>query len=182
MFIGYQDEKIKFYVEEITNREFYPNVNWVETNAKYVLDNDEYVLYDDKQKEKELIQAKENKKAEALLKANEYINNGEALFEFEQSKHIEATDGNIGKFTAYLIGFEKGLYETVRWNTKEDKNVELNVEQVAFILQGLANVQSDVWTWKYPYYLEQIELAQTIEEVENIVIDYDVEVENGIEL
>ena len=119
--------------------------------------------------------AKENKKTEALSKlsnANEYINNGEALFEFEENKHIEATDGNIGKFTAYLIGFEKEIYETVRWNTKEDENVELNAEQVAYILQGLANVQSDVWTWKYPVLLKSIEIAKTIEEVEAIIIDY----------
>mgnify|MGYP003289785778 CR=1 FL=1 len=119
-----------------------------------------------------LEQAKESKKAEALSKANEYINNGEALFEFEENKHIEATDGNIGKFTAYLIGFEKEIYETVRWNTKEDENVELNAEQVAYILQGLANVQSYVWTWKYPVFLKSIEFAKTVEEVEKIKIDY----------
>lgn len=128
-----------------------------------------------------LTQAKEQKTQEAKDKAYDFLANGNALFEFEEGKHIEATDGNIAKFTAYLIGFEKGLYEVVKWNTKEDENVELNFEQVAFILQGLANVQSDVWTFKYPYFLKQIELAQTVEEVENIIIDYEIEVAKGEE-
>lgn len=126
--------------------------------------------------DEKLIEAKEQKTQETKDKAYDFLANGNALFEFEKGKHIEATDGNIAKFTAYLIGFEKGLYEVVRWNTKEDENVELNIEQVAFILQGLANVQSDVWTWKYPYYLDKIEQAQTLEEVKNIVIDYEIEV------
>ena len=44
MYIGYQEEKIKFYVQEIKNPEFYPDVIWEETEDEYIL-NDEMTEY-----------------------------------------------------------------------------------------------------------------------------------------
>lgn len=122
-----------------------------------------------------LRQAKERKYNEAVLKANEYIQSGEALYEFETGKHIEATDGNIGKFTAYALAYVTGQLQptdTVVWNTKEDETVQLTQLQVSNILVGLGQVQAVVWTVKYPAYINAINEATTIEEVENIIIDY----------
>lgn len=122
-----------------------------------------------------LRQAKERKYNEAVLKANEYIQSGEALYEFETGKHIEATDGNIGKFTAYALAYVTGQLQptdTVVWNTKEDETVQLTQLQVSNILVGLGQVQAIVWTVKYPAYINAINEATTIEEVENIIIDY----------
>ena len=129
--------------------------------------------------DEQLAQAKEAKKQEASNKATEYIQSGEALYEYTLGKHIEATDGNIGKFAAYAVAYIKGQLaplDTVIWNTKEDETVELTQEQVSDILNGLGLVQANVWTVKYPAYLQQIEQASTIEELEAIEIDYNKEI------
>lgn len=123
-----------------------------------------------------LANAKEIKYNEANTGAKNYLESGGALFEFEEGKHIEATDGNIAKLTAYALAFVTGQLQptdTVVWNTKEDVTVELSSEQVAQIIAGLGSVQAQVWAVKFPSYTSQIDAAQTIEEVERIIIDYD---------
>ena len=130
--------------------------------------------------EEVLVQAKESKYTEANTKAHEYLDGGNALFEFEEGKHIEATDGNIAKMTAYALAFVTGQLQptdTVLWNTKEDETVELNQEQIGIILVGLGQVQASVWAIKFPAYVQAIEQAQTIEEVNAIIIDYTIESE-----
>lgn len=125
-----------------------------------------------------LEQAKQSKYQEANSKANEFLQSGEALFEFEPNKHIEATDGNIAKMTAYALAYVTGQLQpeaTVVWNTKEDETVNLNQAQIVSILQGLGQVQAVVWSVQYPEYVSMIENATTVEEVEAIVIDYESE-------
>ena len=125
--------------------------------------------------EEELEQAKQLKYQEANSKANDYLQSGEALYEFEEGKHIEATDGNIAKMTAYALAYVTGQLQpedTVVWNTKEDETVNLNQAQIVAILNGLGNVQAVVWSVQYPVYVSMIESATTVEEVEAIVIDY----------
>lgn len=121
--------------------------------------------------------AKTAKYKEANSGAYTYLESGKALYEFEEGKHIEATDGNIAKFTAYALGFIAGSTTPVVWSTKEDEIVTLNQEQVVDILQGLGAVQAQVWTVKYTAYVQAIEAAQTVEEIEAIVIDYTIEIE-----
>lgn len=175
MYLGYQKNKIKFYTEQPLNQEIY-NIDKVEeTQDEYVLDGDEYVLKDSEYIAKELQKAKEAKYQEANSKANEYLQSGEALYEFEEGKHIEATDGNIAKMTAYALAFVTGQLQptdTVVWNTKEDETVELNQEQTGIILAGLGEVQATVWAVKFPAYVQDIEQAQTVGEVNAIEIDY----------
>ena len=128
--------------------------------------------------EEDLAQAKENKYSEALTKAQEYINSGNALYEFQEGKHIEATDGNIAKMTSYALGFLSGTIPeetTVSWNTKEDENVELTSAQVADIAAGLGAIQSYIWTDKFARYKAEIDAAETVEEVKGIVIEYSLE-------
>lgn len=131
-----------------------------------------------KSEAQKLQEAKEAKYKEANDGAKYYIDN-EALFEFEEGKHIEATDGNIAKMTAYALAFVTGQLEptdTVVWNTKEDETVELNQEQIGYIIAGLGQVQALVWAVKYPYFVQLIDAASTVEEVEAIVIDYTIEI------
>ena len=47
MYLGYQNNKIKFYTEESLSADFYPVDEWVYTEDEYVLNGDEYVLKDD---------------------------------------------------------------------------------------------------------------------------------------
>lgn len=96
---------------------------------------------------------------------------GEKLY---KSYHIEATDGNIAKLSAYALSFLSGAFpqSEVYWNTKEDETIALNQEQLTQALQGLGEVQATVWNVKFPYYLKQIEEAKTVDEVNAIVVDY----------
>lgn len=122
-----------------------------------------------------LATAKQNKYNEANNGAKEYLESGNALFELEEGKHIEATDGNIAKLTAYALAYVTGQLqptETVVWNTKEDETVELNAEQIGVIVKGLGFVQASVWSVQFPQYLQAIETAETIEEVNAINIEY----------
>ena len=147
------------------------NITYTQTATK-VIENAEEIIPDP---EEVLREAKQNKYNEAVFKANEYIQSGNALYEFEEGKHIEATDGNIGKFTAYALAYVTGQLEptdTVVWNTKEDETVELTQAQVQEILIGLGNVQANVWTVQYPAYITAINEATTVEEVEAIIIEY----------
>lgn len=178
MYLGYQNEKIKFYVEEPLDPVMYPVDRWEETEDEYVADGDQFIKKDAEYIAKELEIVRHETYEEANIRAERYLD-GEALYEFEEGKHIEATDGNIAKFTAYALAYVTGQYQpeyTVIWNTKEDETVELNQEQVVAILNGLGQVQAVVWAVKYPYYVALIEAAETVQELLDIDIDYSKEI------
>lgn len=150
-----------------------------EDKQKVIVVNNELELNPDYEAEK-LAEAKQNKYQEANLGAVEYLEGGNALYAFEQSGntyHIEATDGNIAKIglkaTSLLI--QQDYTTTFPWNTKEDINIQLNAFEGKAIAEGLGAIQDEVWTVKFPEYIDEIEQAQTVEEVEAIVIDYESE-------
>ena len=122
--------------------------------------------------EEKLNEAKIYKYNEINNGARIYLESGEALFEVAEGKHIEATDGNIAKLSAYALSFMTGVQSEVYWNTKEDETIALNQEQLTQALMGLGEVQATVWNVKFPYYLKQLENATTVEEVNAITVDY----------
>ena len=171
MYLGYQGEKIKFYTEQPLNESLYNITRTEQTDDEYVKFGDEYVL----KTNPELLQsAKDEKYTEANLKAFEYLESGEAVFTYEEGKSIEATDGNIAKLGLALVNFilQQDYTSTIEWNTKENENVQLNAEQLQIIVTGLQAIQAEVWTVKFVAYNTAITEATTIEEVENIIIDY----------
>ena len=128
----------------------------------------------------QLAQARAAKYKEANEGARAYLESGEALYELEAGKNIEATDGNIGKLSAYALGFitgQLGAGDVVYWNTKEDETIALTQEQLGNALAGLGAVQAEVWNVKFPAYLEMIEACTSADEVRSIVIDYSLPVE-----
>ncbi len=139
---------------------------------KLILLNNEIVI-DPEWDKKQLNKARENKKAEASKKAYEYIANG-AMYEFESGKHIEANDGNISKLglAAVELVLNQDTESTIDWCTVEDEIIKLNAIHLQKIVQGLKTEQSRVWVELYPEFLRDIELAQTLEEVNSIKIDY----------
>ena len=204
MYLGYQNEKIKFYTENELDKELYSLDRVEETQDEYVLDGGEYVLKTAEWEAEQLEAAKKAKYAEACALAYEFLNNGRGLFEFEKGKHIEASGDNFAKLTPYLLdlavkealnGGAENILEnimkmlngeiagiTVEWTTKEDEIVKLNVIQIIKILKGIGRIQADVWGLKFLKYKKQIEEAQTIEEVNAIVIDYGQEAENAVNI
>ena len=148
---------------EITEEQF--------NNIQDYIWNGEAVVIDPDLNEKRLNEAKENKYNEALSKAKQFIDNG-AVYQFDENNSIEATDGNIGKMTAYALAFQTGTVDKVYWTSKEDNVLELNANDILTILTGLGEIQSEIWNIKFVSYKTAIEQAATVEEVENIVIDY----------
>ena len=68
MYLGYQGNKIKFYVEQPLNPSIYNVDKWEETQEEYILDGEEYVL-----KTQEVInkQYKERRTKEILERLDE---------------------------------------------------------------------------------------------------------------
>lgn len=171
MYLGYQNDKIKFYTQTPLDPVLYNLDKVEETHDEYVLDGDEYVLNDAEYKAKELKAAKEEKYQQALQGAKDFINNG-ALFRYDDNNTIEATDGNIGKLTAYAMALQTGAFETVTWTSKEDNVLTLNKDEVQTILTGLGAVQADIWNNQFIAYKTSIENAQSLDELKTIEIEY----------
>ena len=141
-------------------------------NGYTIEETDKALIAWGKTDEEQLNIAKTDKYNETNNGARIYLESGEALFEIEEGKHIEATDGNIEKISEYEISFMTGVQSEVYWNTKEDETIALNQEQLTQALMGLGEVQATVWNVKFPYYLKQLENATTVEEVKAITVDY----------
>ena len=146
----------------------------VYNNLDHYIWNGEDVVLNPNYDAEQLELAKQAKYQEANLKAFEYLESGEAVFTYEEGKSIEATDGNIAKLGLALVNFilQQDYTSTIEWNTKENENVQLNAEQLQVIVAGLQAIQAEVWTVKFPAYNTAISEAETIEEVNAIVIDY----------
>lgn len=59
MFLGIQDNKVKFYTQEPLDKEIYNLDEIIETQDKYALDGEEYVLKDETWEEKQVQKEKE---------------------------------------------------------------------------------------------------------------------------
>ena len=141
-------------------------------NGYTIEETDKALIAWGKTDEEKLNEAKIYKYNEINNGARIYLESGNALFEVAEGKHIEATDGNIAKLSAYALSFMTGVQSEVYWNTKEDETIALTQEQLTQALMGLGEVQATVWNVKFPYYLKQLENAQTVEEVKAINVDY----------
>lgn len=163
-----------------TNTAYYESIGMTPLDVEQSDIDNSWYLADKcphKSEEQKLQEAKEVKYDEANTKARIFLETGEALYPFKQDGHIyhiEATDGNIAKIglkaTSLLI--IQDYTTTFPWNTKEDINIQLNALEGKEIAEGLGAIQDNVWTIQFPAYIAEIENAETVEEVEAIVIEY----------
>jgi len=129
-----------------------------------------YPVVNPNYEEEQLAKAKEAKYNEALTKANEYQQEGfveykNCVFEMSDSNRKNLSD------TEEALKL-MGETETT-WLDKDDNYIVLTVEDIQYIRLNLilAAIQQ-LWIVKYPSYKEAIANAETVEEVEAIVIDY----------
>lgn len=118
-----------------------------------------------------LEEAKNDKYNEAVSGAYRYLDS-EATFSFAPDYNIEATKENMNTFSSAIIAIEKGLMPYQEWTSKEDNIRQLSAEDCLVIAIGIKNIQSEVWNQKFIAYKNRINNARTIDEVEDIVIDY----------
>lgn len=180
MYLSYQNGKIVGYTEQPQDLVLYNLDKVEETDLEYVLDGEEYVLKDEVWEQEKLKQAKETKLKEILEKAYEYENKtGLVSFDGRVSKtetqvlHTELF--NQSKFFQMVIGFIQGVLTGDQlYNTKEDINVLINSEEAQAIYFAIKNATEKLWTVDYLYYKNLIEQAETVEDVESVVVDYTV--------
>lgn len=146
------------------------NPSLFEFKNKKVVKKSEKVLL-----KEELENFKNLKIKEASDKASEFIESGKALFELRKGKSIEATSDNIGKFTSLMVTYitgERKETDRINWTTHEDEVINLTKTQIAKIIKGLNDVQSNVWNEKYTQFVDEINKCKNIEELSKINIEY----------
>lgn len=132
-----------------------------------------------------LEKAKAAKLAEACEKAFEYRDktgvislNGRPvdtslLPEDETTLILHTELLNQDDFFQRMSGFESGLFtDDITYNTKEDILIYLNAQETQAIYMAIVNRASKLWNEDYMHYKSLIDNAQTIDEIESIVIDY----------
>lgn len=136
----------------------------------YIIEDNELIVNPDYDEQKISI-AKENKYNEANDKANYFLDH-EALFELYPDFHIEATQEHINTFATAANGIEREIIPYQEWTSKEDNKRQLTAEECLTVSFGIGAIQNDVWNNQYYAYKTAIDEAQTVAEVERIVINY----------
>lgn len=121
--------------------------------------------------EEKLTMAKNDKYQEANRQAHNFLDNI-ATFELTNNFHIECTKENMNTFATAAIAIEKQLLPYQEWTSKEDNVMQLDEEQCLIISMGIGMIQSFVWNTQFVAYKNRINECQTVEEVEQIEINY----------
>lgn len=136
--------------------------------------------------EEQLKQAQATKLQEASDKAFEYRNvtglisfnarpvDTSLLHEGETTLVLHTELLNQNDFFQRMTGFSTGMFiDDIIYNTKEDILVYLNAEETHSIYYAITDRAGRLWNNDYMTYKALIESCTTVEEVEQIVIDYD---------
>ena len=120
------------------------------------------------------------KHAENTQKAKQAVENGYVTYKEAQ---FETNAQTVGDLTATMLMLQNERAEaeslaesktdiSYTWLSKDDKAVELTVEDFVTLGNLIAQYKNKVWNEKYLEYKTAIENAQTIEELNEIELDY----------
>ena len=152
--------------EEINSvKEYMPYDEIIETDENYIFLNGAFVT------ETEALQAKKSQKhIENTQKAKLAVENGFVTFKNAQ---FETNAQTVGDLTATMLILQaSGSTEPYTWLSKDDKAVELSVEDFGILGGLIAEFKNTVWNEKYIAYKTAIEQAETLAELEEIEIEY----------
>ena len=141
--------------------------DFVENPDKYLNQNGEIVLNPNYEAQ-QLIQAKQNKQQENLNKANEAVLKGYVRYKGCQ---FETNTDNQSNMTATANLMQAQGIEATQWLSKDNIPIELTLSDFLNIGGLILNYKTNLWTNVYAGFEAQIEAVQTIEDVENIVIN-----------
>lgn len=127
-----------------------------------------------------LQQFRTKKHLENTNKAKQAVENGYVIFKDAQ---FETNAQTVGDLTATMLMLQNERAEaeslaesktdiSYTWLSKDDKAVELTVEDFVTLGNLIAQYKNKVWNEKYLEYKTAIENAQTIEELNEIELDY----------
>ena len=190
MYLGYQNNKIKFYTQEPLNEVMYNLDKVEETTDKYILVGDEYVLATN---EKALNQAKQAKIIENDIARDAALNQGviykDVLFDSDTDQKVNLLaivstmeDETRGTEVKTDRGIEESqtsipqdLNTSITWFGKDNQPLECDKSDLINIGSLITELHSFCWN-KNAQIKQLINEAGTVEEVEAIEIDYSLEV------
>lgn len=136
----------------------------LETTETYILHNGQYLP------ENEVLQQlKAQKQQENTDKAKLAVENGHVVF---KGAEFETNAQTVGDLTATMLLMQASGIETYLWLSKDDQPISLSIEDFGTLGGLIAEFKNTIWQEKYLAYKTQIEQAETIAAVENIVIEY----------
>ena len=91
--------------------------------------------------------------------------------EFKDAQ-FETNAQTVGDLTATMLLMQASGMETYSWLSKDDKVVELTLEDFGTLGGLIAGFKAHIWNEEYLSYKEQIAEAQSYEELKEIVIEY----------
>jgi hypothetical protein len=178
MYISFQNNKIVGYTVEPQDLILYNLDRVEETNDEYIYDRDigEYVLYDDEYKQKELEKAKQAKYQENETIREQFLVSGVEYKEILWDSDIEQ------KLNISIQVSSMGDEDVVTWVAMDGvTSLECTKEDLLNIGVLLTQMTAYVWQYKNPQIKMAIAEAQTIEELDEIEIVYDLGEINGVE-
>lgn len=116
-----------------------------------------------------LVEAKQTKQQENLNKANEAVLKGYVTYKGCQ---FETNTDNQSNMTATANLMQAQGIEATQWLSKDNIPIELTLSDFLNIGGLILNYKTNLWTNVYAGFEAQIEAAQTIEDIESIVIEY----------
>ena len=124
--------------------------------------------YTDKEK---LAQLKDFMFSKNTSLAKQAVENGYVNFKGAQ---FETNAQTVGDLTASMLLVQQAGLETYSWLTKDDKVVELSLEDFGTLGSLIAQYKNSVWNEKYLNYKALIESAETVEELNGIELIYQI--------
>ena len=148
-FIVEQNHKLGYTIEEADNA----LLAWGKSNEEF------------------LEQARFEKQAENTTKAKQAIEDGYVTFKDAQFETNAQTVGDLTA-TMLMLQAQQDPSAIYMWLSKDDKVVELTLEDFGTLGGLIAEYKNTIWQEKYIAYKTQIEQAQTVDAVNNINLDY----------
>lgn len=155
-----------------TNTAFYKSIGMTEQDVLLSDIDGNWYLAEKcprKSEEQKLAEAKSKKQAENTTKAKQAVENGHVVF---KGAEFETNAQTVGDLTAAMLLMQAGGLETYLWLSKDDQSISLSIEDFGTLGGLIAEFKNTIWQEKYIAYKTQIEQAETIAAVENIVIEY----------
>ena len=140
-------------------------------NGYTIEETDNALLAWGKSDEEILEQARFEKQAENTTKAKNAVENGYVTFKDAQFETNAQTVGDLTA-TMLMLQAQQDPNAIYMWLSKDDQVVELTIEDFGTLGGLIAEYKNTIWQEKYITYKTQIEQAQTVDEVNNINLDY----------
>lgn len=106
---------------------------------------------------------------ENTIKAKQAVEQG--YVEFNDAK-FETNSQTVSDLTSAMLIMKESEMSVYPWLSMDDKYIELTLEDFGTLGSLIAGFKAQVWNTKYIGYKTQIALAQTIEELKAIEIEY----------